>query len=55
LSLSSQAVFDMDDASAIPAVVEPLFAALNARIDLLPVMNLDDLQKGLRDYQAQSS
>jgi len=39
--------FDMKDASEIPAIAEPLFAGLNARIQLLPVMNADDLKKGL--------
>jgi hypothetical protein len=39
--------FDMKDASEIPAIAEPLFAGLNARLQLLPVMNADDLKKGL--------
>ncbi|MBO0718989.1 MAG: hypothetical protein J2P55_16895 [Rhizobiales bacterium] len=38
---------DMKDASDIPAIAEPLFAGLNERIQLLPVMNADDLKKGL--------
>jgi hypothetical protein len=39
--------FDMKDASEIPAIAEPLFMTLNAELELLPVMNNDDLQKGL--------
>jgi hypothetical protein len=39
--------FNMNDASDIPGVVEPLFAGLNARVQLLPVMNAEDLKKGL--------
>ena len=39
--------FDMQDASEIPPIAEPLFAGLNAEIELLPVMNADDLKKGL--------
>jgi len=35
------------DASDIPSIVEPLFVGLNARVELLPVMNADDLKKGL--------
>jgi hypothetical protein len=39
--------FDMKDASDIPGIVEPLFVGLKARVELLPVMNADDLKKGL--------
>ena len=39
--------FDMQDASDIPAIAEPLFSTLNAEIELQPVMNRDDLKKGL--------
>ena len=41
--------FNMQDASQIPAIVEPLFMGLNASIAILPVMNADDLQKGLAE------
>jgi hypothetical protein len=37
----------MKDSSDIPAIAEPLFMGLNAEIEMLPVMNQDDLQKGL--------
>ncbi len=40
-------VFDLPDASGIPAFAEPFFAELNANLELAPVMNGDDLQKGL--------
>jgi hypothetical protein len=40
--------FDMRDSSDIPAVVEPLFMGMDAEIELLPVMNADDLRKGLK-------
>jgi len=39
--------FDMRDASDIPAIAEPLFVGLHAEIELVPVMNADDLKKGL--------
>jgi hypothetical protein len=44
---SAMMFFDMKDASEIPSIAEPLFAGLNARLQLLPVMNADDLKKGL--------
>ncbi len=39
--------FDMLDASEIPPIAEPLFTALNVEIELVPVMNADDLKRGL--------
>jgi hypothetical protein len=44
---SAMLFFDMKDTSEIPVIVEPLFAALHAEIELLPVMNAEELQKGL--------
>ena len=40
-------VFDLPDASDIPPFAEPFFRGLNADVQLAPVMNADDLQKGL--------
>jgi hypothetical protein len=40
-------VFDMPDPSGIPPFAEPFFMELNADVELVPVMNGDDLQKGL--------
>ena len=40
-------IFDMKDTSEIPAIVEPFFLHLKAKVELIPVMNADDLQKGL--------
>ena len=39
--------FDLSEPSQIVEVAEPLFANLNAAIELAPVMNGDDLRKGL--------
>jgi hypothetical protein len=39
--------FDMADTSQIPELIEPFFLNLNAKIELVPVMNGDDLRKGL--------
>ncbi|SMO39864.1 hypothetical protein [Solitalea koreensis] len=40
-------VFDLKDSSEIPGIAEPFFQSMNAKVDFSPVMNADDLQKGL--------
>ena len=40
-------VFDLPDASDIPAFCEPLYQGLHAEIEITPVMTIEDLQKGL--------
>ncbi|MEU9588494.1 hypothetical protein ACGF7W_09625 [Streptomyces sp. NPDC048219] len=40
-------VFDMQDSSELPPAGEPFFRELNAEIEVSPVMNAEDLQKGL--------
>ena len=40
-------VFDMSDPSQLPAISEPLFK-LKATVQIFPLMNLEDLQKGLQ-------
>lgn len=40
-------VFDLQDTTQIPELAEPFFMGMNAKIDLSPVMNADDLQQGL--------
>ena len=39
--------FDLAEPSQIVEVIEPLFLNLNAATELVPVMNIDDLRKGL--------
>jgi hypothetical protein len=41
-------IFDMVEASDLVAAVEPLWLALEADIDLVPCMNIDDLQAGFQ-------
>lgn len=38
-------IFDMADASQIPLVAEPLFQALDAAVEIVPVMSAEDLKK----------
>jgi hypothetical protein len=40
-------VFDMSDPSQIPEIAEPLFLGFDAAVEFVPVMNAEDLQKGL--------
>jgi hypothetical protein len=40
-------VFDLKDPSELPALTEPLFSKLKANIQMFPVMDREDLQKGL--------
>ena len=45
-------VFDMNDPSEIPQIVEGLFSSLNAAVEFSPVMNAEDLRKGLEGSSA---
>jgi len=40
-------IFQMDDPSQLPAISEPLFSEFNARVEIFPVMDRDDLERGL--------
>jgi hypothetical protein len=44
---SGMFVFDLKDSSDIPSIAEPFFAGFNAAVEFQPVMNADDLKKGL--------
>jgi hypothetical protein len=39
--------FDMTDSSTMPTIAESLFQELDAEIEITPVMNSEDLKKGL--------
>ncbi|GAA3895316.1 hypothetical protein GCM10023084_55070 [Streptomyces lacrimifluminis] len=38
---------DLEDSSQIPPIAEPFFTQLGAKVSFTPIMNADDLQKGL--------
>jgi hypothetical protein len=40
-------VFDLQEPAQMVQIAEPLFAGLDAKIDLSPVMKPEDLQEGL--------
>ncbi|MCQ4204921.1 hypothetical protein ACFW5W_07580 [Streptomyces sp. NPDC058783] len=40
-------VLDMQDSSELPPTGEPFFTELNAEVEVSPIMNADDLRKGL--------
>ena len=44
-------VFDLQDPSQLPSIAEPLFSTMKARIQMFPVMDREDLQKGLASLQ----
>ncbi|MFE2550763.1 DUF3303 family protein [Streptomyces sp. NPDC059355] len=44
-------VFDMQDSAEIPPLLEGLFTELNAEVEISPVMNAEDLARGLSQLQ----
>ena len=42
-------IFDMADPSQLPKISEPLFSQFKARVQVFPVMNRDDLERGLSE------
>jgi hypothetical protein len=45
-------VFDLKDPSEIPSIAEPFFLNFNAKVEFSPVMNADDLKKGMEMLQS---
>ena len=40
-------IVNIDEASQIPGVAEPMFLGLNARLEIIPVMTPEDLAKAM--------
>lgn len=40
-------IVNIESNDQVPALVEPLFQGMNAKVEVHPVMNFDDLKKGL--------
>jgi hypothetical protein len=40
-------IVDIKDSSEMPSMIEPFFSRLNAAVEIIPVMNAEDLKKGL--------
>jgi hypothetical protein len=43
------AVFDLADASQIPAIAEPLLLGAKAKVTLTPCMTVEDVKKGMEE------
>ena len=39
--------FDLTDPALIPVIAEPLFHELQSTVEFIPVMNVEELQRGL--------
>jgi hypothetical protein len=48
-------IFDLKSPSDLPAITEPLFTELNGTVEMYPVMNAEDLKKGLAAYLEQNA
>jgi hypothetical protein len=44
-------IVNVESSDQIPTITEPLFLGMGANVDLIPVMNLDDLKKGLPEIR----
>lgn len=47
-------VFDLQDSAQMPALMEDLFLQFNAEVEVGPVMNAEDLAKGLAAMRSSS-
>ena len=42
-------IVNVESNDQVPTIAEPLFEGMGADVDLIPVMNFDDLKKGLSE------
>ena len=42
-------IVNMQSNDQVPAIVEPLFQWVGANVEVIPVMNFDDLKKGISE------
>lgn len=47
-------IFQMDDPSQLPSISEPLFSEFNATVEVFPVMDREDLERGLSALGSES-
>lgn len=47
-------IFDLKDSSLIPQLAEPFFNELNAKVEIFPAMNENELNKGLEIWSKES-
>jgi hypothetical protein len=40
-------ILNIDNNYEVPSLVEPLFQRMGAKVEVIPVMNFDDLKKGI--------
>ncbi len=44
-------ICNINSSSEIPVIAEPFFLSFNAKVDFYPVMNREDLEKGVEKLQ----
>jgi hypothetical protein len=42
-------ILNIDNNYEVPSLVEPLFQRMGAKVEVIPVMNFDDLKKGISE------
>lgn len=45
-------ILNIDNNYEMPSIVEPLFQEMGAKVEVFPVMNFDDLKKGISQMRS---